>query len=165
VIAAAIIVLREVFEAALVIGIVLAATRGVARRGRFVAGGVALGVVGAIVVAAFADTIAVALEGMGQELFNATVLAVATVLLGWHNVWMKRHGADIARELNAVGRGVAAGTASLSMLLVVVGLAVLREGSEVVLFLYGVAVGGTGVASMLAGSVVIGASAERSRAA
>jgi high-affinity iron transporter len=153
-IAAAIIVLREVIEAALVVGIVLAATRGVAGRGSYVASGVALGLVGAVIVALFAERIAGALEGMGQEIFNAGVLLTATVMLGWHNVWMKRHGAEIAREMKAVGREVTTGTRSLAMLLGVVGLAVLREGSEVVLFLYGIAAGGTSSAGMLAGGLL-----------
>lgn len=153
-IAAAIIVLREVFEAALVVGIVLAATRGVPRRGAWVLGGVALGITGALVVAGFAEGIAAALEGVGQEIFNAGVLLAAAVMLGWHNVWMKTHGAEIARGMNAVGRNVASGTASLSVLLVVVGLAVLREGSEVVLFLYGVAASGTAGSQMLAGGLL-----------
>ena len=153
-IAAAIIVLREVVEAALIIGIVLAATQGVPRRGRFIVGGVVLGLLGALLMAAFASTIAGALEGMGQEIFNAAILLIATVMLGWHNVWMKRHGAAIARDMRAVGRDVTSGESSLAALLVVVGLAVLREGSEVVLFLYGIAAGGAGTAPMLAGGLL-----------
>ena len=153
-IAAAIIVLREVVEAALIIGIVLAATQGVPRRGRFIAGGVAMGLLGALILAAFAGTIAGALEGMGQEIFSAAILLTATAMLGWHNVWMKRHGAEIARDMKAVGRGVVSGESSLAALLVVVALAVLREGSEVVLFLYGIAAGGAGTAPMLAGGLL-----------
>ncbi len=153
-IAAAIIVLREVVEAALVIGIVLAATRGVAGRERYVGGGVVLGLLGAVMVAFFADAIAGALEGMGQEIFNATVLLTATAMLGWHNVWMKRHGAEIAREMKAVGADVGAGRRSLTVLLVVVALAVAREGSEVVLFLYGIAAGGTQAGAMLTGGLL-----------
>jgi FTR1 family protein len=154
VIAAALIVLREVFEAALIVGIVLAATRGVARRGLWIAGGIAAGVVGAIVVAGFAERIAAALEGVGQEIFNAGVLLAATAMLGWHNLWMKRHGADLAREMKAVGRDVSSGSASMSVLLLVVGLAVLREGSEVVLFLYGIAAGGADAAQLFVGSAL-----------
>lgn len=153
-IGAAIIVLREVVEAALIIGIVLAATQGVPRRGWFIAGGVTLGVLGALLVAAFAGTLAGALAGMGQEIFNAAILLTATVMLGWHNVWMKHHGAGIAREIKAAGRDVSSGESPLAVLLVVVGLAVLREGSEVVLFLYGIAAGGAGTAPMLAGGLL-----------
>jgi len=154
VIGAAIIVLREVVEAALIVGIVLAATNGVPRRGGFVAGGVVLGLAGAAIVAAFAGSIAGALDGVGQEIFNAGVLITATLMLGWHNVWMKRHGAEIARDMRAVGRDVSSGQRSLAILLVVVGLAVLREGSEVALFMYGIAAGGAGAAPMLAGGLL-----------
>jgi FTR1 family protein len=154
VIGAAIIMLREVFEAALVIGIVLAGTRGVARRGLWVAAGVAAGIVGAIIVAGFAEKIATALEGVGQELFNAGVLLVATAMLGWHNVWMKRHGRELALEMQTVGREVASGKSPLSVLFLVVGLAVLREGSEAVLFLYGIAAGGSGATALALGSLL-----------
>jgi high-affinity iron transporter len=154
VIAATIIVLREVIEAALIISIVLAATRGVPRRGRFVAGGVVLGLLGALLMAASAGAIAGAIAGMGQEIVNAAILLTATVMLGWHNVWMKSHGAAIARDMKEVGRAVTSGDRALALLLVVVGLAVLREGSEVALFLYGIAVGGAGTASLLTGGLL-----------
>ncbi len=49
-----IIVFREVIEAGLIVGIVLSATQGVARRTLWVAIGVGAGVAGACVVAAFA---------------------------------------------------------------------------------------------------------------
>lgn len=152
-IAAAIIVLREVFEAALIIGIVLAATRGVAHRSRWVVAGVALGLLGSIVVAAFAQQIASALEGAGQEVFNASVLLAATAMLGWHNFWMKSHGAVLSSDMQSLGGKVSSGATPRSILLLVVGLAVLREGAEVVLFLYGVAAGGAAAAQMLVGSM------------
>ena len=59
--ATAIIVFREVLEASLVIGIVLAASQGVPRRGVWVSSGIAAGVLGAAIVAACAGAIAVRL--------------------------------------------------------------------------------------------------------
>jgi high-affinity iron transporter len=99
---------------------------------------------------------------MGQELFNAAILCVAVVMLTWHNVWMARHGSELAGELRAAGQAVVEGSKSLLALAVVVGVAVLREGSEVVLFLYGVVAGGDsgwdvglgGVAGLLLGAMV-----------
>jgi len=135
----AIIVFREVLEAALIVGIVLAASEGLARRGWWIGSGIAAGLGGALVVALFAGAIAAAVSGMGQELFNASILIIAVIMLGWHNVWMGRHGRELAKEMNAVGRDVVAGNRPMYMLVAVVGLAVLREGSEVVLFLYGIA--------------------------
>ncbi|MGH8755277.1 MAG: FTR1 family protein, partial [Burkholderiales bacterium] len=139
-IAALIIVFREVIEAGLVVGIVLAATRGVPSRGLWIGYGISGGVAGACVVAAFAGAIANAFAGSGQELFNAVILLVAVVMLAWHNVWMARHGRAIAAAVKAVGKAVAAGSRTMAALAIVVGIAVLREGSEVVLFIYGIAV-------------------------
>lgn len=151
----AIIVFREVLEAALVVGIVVAATKGVAGRGLWVVLGLLSGTLGAGAVAGFAETISEAASGMGQELFDAAVLFAAVVMLGWHNVWMGRHGREIALRMGDVGRAVEAGRRPLYALTVVIGIALLREGSEVVLFLYGIAAADPGQSgSMLAGAIV-----------
>jgi high-affinity iron transporter len=151
---ALIIVFREVLEAGLIVGIVMAATRGVIGRGRWIAFGVIGGVLGAAVVAAFAGVIADAFEGSGQELFNACVLGVAVVMLMWHNAWMARHGREMAGELRKVGSAISAGERPLAALGIVVGLAVLREGSEVVLFLYGIMAAGTSGTALFTGGVL-----------
>ena len=151
---ALIIVFREVIEAGLIVGIVMAATRGVAGRGRWISFGVIAGVLGAAVVALFAGAISQAFEGAGQELFNASVLGIAVVMLMWHNAWMARHGREIAMEMRQVGTAVSEGAKPLTALAIVVGLAVLREGSEVVLFLYGIAASGTSGMSLLAGGLL-----------
>ena len=135
---ALIIVFREVIEAGLIVGIVMAATRGVPDRSRWIMIGIGAGVLGAAIVAMFAGAISEAFQGAGQELFNASVLGVAVIMLMWHNAWMARHGREIADEMRRVGTAVSEGAKPLTALAIVVGLAVLREGSEVVLFLYGI---------------------------
>lgn len=137
--AALVIVFREVLEAGLIIGVVLAASKGVAGRNRAVALGVLAGVAGAIVVAMFAAKISAAFDGRGQELFTAAVLAFAVVMLTWHVVWMAQHAREMTAHLRQVGHAVAAGTQSVAALGIVTAMAVLREGSEVVLFLAGIA--------------------------
>ncbi len=153
--ASLIIVFREVFEAGLIVGIVLAATRGVPRRGVFIAAGVGAGLVGAALLAGFAGALSDSLAGRGQEVFNAVVLAVAVVMLGCHNLWMAGHGRELAGEMRALGHAVAGGDKSLIAMAVVVAIAVLREGAEVVLFLYGVAAASNeGWAALLLGGVL-----------
>jgi len=150
-----IIVFREVLEAGLVLGIVMAASRGVLRRGLWIMGGCAAGVLGAVLVAGFASEIASAVEGVGQELFNASILFAAVCMLGWHNIWMSRHGRELAADATKIGREVLAGTRPLYALAVVCGIAVLREGSEIVLFLYGIALaGGSSAMSMVIGGAL-----------
>ncbi|MGZ5844985.1 MAG: FTR1 family iron permease, partial [Xanthobacteraceae bacterium] len=151
---ALIIVFREVLEAGLIIGIVLAATRGAPGRGTWIAAGVLAGVAGAAIMALFAEAIADAFEGAGQELLNAAVLGAAVVMLMWHNAWMARHGRELAAEMTAVGAAVTTGERPMTALAVVVGLAVLREGSEVVLFLYGVVATGTSASALFIGGVL-----------
>ncbi len=149
------IVFREVIEVGLVVGIVLAATRGVPGRGRWLAGGVAGGVIGACLVALFAGEIGGLFAGTGQEFFNAGILLVAVAMLTWHNAWMAVHGREIAQRMRNVGEAVMQGGQSLAALAIVVGVAVLREGVEVVLFLYGIAAGGgSSVAGMLSGGAL-----------
>jgi high-affinity iron transporter len=155
------IVFREVIEAGLIVGIVLAATRGVPGRGLWVSAGVAGGVLGACILAVFAGGLSSLFHGSGQELFNAAILILAVCMLTWHNVWMASHGREMSRELKAVGADVVKGSRSLLAMAVVVGVAVLREGSEIVLFLYGIAAqGGATTLGMLTGGflgVVAGA--------
>jgi high-affinity iron transporter len=140
VIGALIIVLREVVEAGLIVGIVLAVTKTMPGRLPFIWGGLAAGLFGAGLVAVFAGVLSNAFEGVGQELFNASILAIAVIMLTWHNVWMARHGRELSAELRRVGSEVSNGSRSLMALAVVIAVAVLREGSEVVLFLYGVVI-------------------------
>ena len=152
--AALLIVFREVVEAGIVIGIVLAATRSIRGSRQWTAAGVAAGMLGSCLVALFAGAIASAFEGFGQELFNAAILSIAVVMLIWHNLWMARHGRELAQDLRATGEAIARGSKSLIALAVVVGIAVLREGAEVVLFLYGIAItdGGSGASLLLGGA-------------
>lgn len=152
-------VFREVLEAALIVSIVAAATRGVPGRGRWIGAGLAAGVMGAVLVAGFASVIAEAMSGMGQEWFNAGVLLAAVAMIGWHVVWMAKHGRELAGHMKSVGAEVTTGSRPLTALLLVVALAVLREGSEVVLFGYGLLAGGSSMTSLLAGAaagVVLG---------
>ncbi len=154
--AALLIVFREVFEAGLVVGIVMAVTSGVSGRTAWIAGGVAAGVFGACLVALFTGGLSELFGGSGQEIFNAAILGFAVIMLTWHNVWMSRHGRELVAELRAAGEAVVAGSKSLAALAVVVAIAVLREGSEVVLFLYGVAAAQGGASWSMVGGGVLG---------
>ena len=95
-----------------------------------------------------------AVAGMGQELFNAAILLAAVAMLGWHNIWMTRHGREMALAANRLGSEVREGARPLWALALVVGLAVLREGSEVVLFLYGIAATAEGAGGMALGGAL-----------
>jgi high-affinity iron transporter len=150
-----IIVFRETLEAALIIGIIAAATRGVPGRSRWVSAGVAAGLVGSAFVAAATGTIAEMASGLGQELFNAGVLGIAVLMLAWHNIWMSSHSKELAVNAGNTGRAISDGKRECSVLFAIIALAVLREGSETVLFLYGIAAaGGQSAYAMLVGGLL-----------
>jgi len=152
---ALIIVFREVIEAGLIVGIVMAVTQGVHGSRLVIVAGVGAGVVGASLVAAFAGAIGNALAGIGQEIFNASILMIAVVMLIWHNVWMASHGRQLAADVKQVGEAVRTGRRSIVALGVVCAVAVMREGSEIALFMYGlVAAGGSTAAELIAGSIL-----------
>jgi high-affinity iron transporter len=137
--AASVIVFREALEAALLIGIIAAATRGLIGRGRWIVTGIAAGLMLSLLVAGLTDVIAQWGDGAGQEWFNAGVLSVAVLMLAWHNIWMASHGREMAAQAKQVAHSVVSGSAELSAIALVISLAVLREGSETALFMYGLA--------------------------
>jgi high-affinity iron transporter len=136
---AAVIVFRETLEAALIIGILAAATQQVPGRNRWLGIGLLAGLAGAIAVASATEVIAEMASGVGQELFNAAILGVAVFMLAWHNIWMSTHGRELASNARNTGRDISEGTRERSVLFTIIALAVLREGSETALFLYGIA--------------------------
>jgi high-affinity iron transporter len=151
----AVIVFREVLEAALIVGILAAATRSVPNRNRWLLAGFVAGLAGSALVAASTEAISTMASGVGQELLNAVILGIAVLMLAWHNIWMASHGKALAISAKTMGNAIQEGRQEHSVLLVVVGLAVLREGSETVLFLYGIsASGGSGASQMLLGGVI-----------
>jgi high-affinity iron transporter len=153
--AALIIVFREVLEAGLIIGVVLAASRGVHGRNGAVSLGVLAGILGSIIVAIFAARISDAFDGRGQEIFVAAILLFAVVMLAWHVAWMAQHAREMTQELRQLGSDVTAGRQSLFALGAAVAVAVMREGSEVVLFMTGIILQGKDTAiELLIGSGV-----------
>ncbi len=133
--AALVILFREVLEAGLIVGVILAAARGVPGCARAVGVGVLVGIAGSIVVAFFAAQISSAFDGRGLELFTAAVLLLAVVMLTWHVVWMADHARELTAHLRALSRSVEGGAQSVVVLGIATATAVMREGSEAVLFM------------------------------
>ncbi len=149
-----IVIFRETLEIAMILGIVLAATRGLEKRMPWIWGGLLAGIAGSGLVALFAETISNSMEGMGQELFNAMILFTAAGFIGWTVIWMKKHARHMVTHIREVGQGVIEGRLPLYSLTLIIGLAMLREGSEIVLFVYGMLLSDQTIASIIAGSIV-----------
>ena len=140
-IAALVIVFREMLEMALVVGLLLAATSGMAGARRWIAAGVGAGLMGALFFGLFMEQMEAAFEGNGEFIFNAVVLLLASLLLAWTVFWMGRHGHEISGHIQQTGAAVREGGLPCTALAIIALSAVMREGSEAVFFLYGAAMG------------------------
>ncbi|CCJ50488.1 FTR1 family iron permease [Bordetella parapertussis] len=153
------IVWRESVEALLVVGILYAWLRATpaGRRGMpYLWGGVAAGLALALLLALVLLGVSSWLSDEGQEWFQAGMSLVACALVVQMVIWMKRHGRTLKRELEGGAR------ASIKRdnwwgLLVLVMIAVAREGSETVVFLYGTVAAAAGQAGDAALLVLAGA--------
>jgi high-affinity iron transporter len=154
--ATALIVFRESLEAALFVGIVAAATRGLVGRGSWLAGGVVAGVIGALALAAGADKIGALADGIGQDLVNVGILTAALAMLAWHCIWVSTHGKEMSQEARQLGTSVRAGRSTPRALMVAVALAVLREGAETVLFVAGLTTGNASSGLEMVSAVLLG---------
>ena len=136
---AAIIFFREILEVAVILTVIMAAARGVKGRNFWVSVGLLGGITGSLIVAYFTDAIADMAEGMGQEIFNAIILYVAVGMISWTVIWMSVHARKVVANLKEVAGKVQEGELPLTALAVVIALCVWREGSEIALFMYGIA--------------------------
>ena len=133
----ALIVFRETLEAALFIGIVAVACRGLAGRARWLSAGVVAGLLGSVLLAAAMGEVSAWADGLGQEMVNAGILSCALAMLSYHSIWVSTHGREMAQEARKLGQGALQGHNTLWALTVAVALSVLREGAETVLFVSG----------------------------
>jgi len=160
---AGLLMLREGFEASLVVGIVLAFLNRTGRRDAF--GPVWIGTVCALVISVCAGgllfAIGAELDGRSEKIFEGTAMLIAAALLTWMIFWMRRQARSIRRQLESqVELALASGSALALALVAFVG--VLREGVETALFLFGTVKGTNTLVSTasgaagLAGAVLLG---------
>jgi high-affinity iron transporter len=145
------IIWRESAEAMLVVGILYAWLKrqpDAAVGMRYLWGGVAAGIGLAIVLAAVMLGIATSLSGEGLEYFQLVMMFLAAGLIVQMVFWMRKHGRTFKRDLEQ-GMQQNAARANWWGMLVVVALAVGRESSEAVVFLYGLGAEQTGIAQFL----------------
>jgi len=134
-----VIVFREMLEMALVVGVLMAATRGMTGSRHWIGLGVLGGLVGAGLFALFMEQVESSFSGDGEFLFNAAILLIASVLIAWTVFWMSRHGREMSHRMNRVGVAVKDGDSPFTALAIVSFAAVMREGGEAVFFLFGAA--------------------------
>ncbi|ECH1125801.1 iron permease [Salmonella enterica subsp. diarizonae] len=153
-IAVILIVFREVLEAGLIISVILAACKGY-KISHLVIAGITSGVIFSGLLALFTNSIENALSGTGQEVFNSALLLTATLMLSWQIVWMSTKGKEMADTRRNEVRNILSEGNKNYAIAVVVAIAVMREGSEVVLFMYSIIIStGTSITAMFTGGII-----------
>lgn len=141
------VVWRESVEALLVVGILHAWLKNGdadARRGLpYLWAGVGVGLLAAIALGAALVGFSEVLSGDAADYFQTGMVLIACVLIVQMVLWMKRHGRTLKRDMErslqqSTREGNGMGVAIL------VALAIAREGSETVIFLYGLGFGQSG---------------------
>lgn len=141
---AVIIILREVLEAALVLSLLVSTTRLMGLPYRGIIAGFLLGMAGAVSATLFVDLISESFDGVGQEVFNAVLLGAIVLLLVVYSA--------------ALDRRVATGNGPVNLLLLAsclaVALAITREGTEIIIFVYGFAADPAEMLPVLVGGAI-----------
>ena len=141
------IVWRESVEALLVVGILYAWLKNGdddARRGLpFLWAGVGVGLLMAVGLGAALVGFTEVLSGDAQDYFQTAMVLIACVLIVQMVLWMRRHGRTLKRDME---QSLQQSTRDSNWwgVAVLVALAIAREGSETVIFLYGLGFGQSG---------------------
>jgi high-affinity iron transporter len=156
---AGVVVLREGFEASLVVGIVLAFLDRTGRRDGFAA--VWAGVAAALILSLAVGTALFAagkeLEGRSEAIFEGVVMLTAAALLTWMIFWMRSRARTLRSEIEGKTQAAVEAGSTIGLALVVfVGVA--REGVETALFLFSSVEGSSPLVSLV-GAVIGGAAA------
>lgn len=149
-----IVVFREILEISLILGILTSVTRNISGRTKWILSGLGLGLIGSFSLAFFTDKISESLNGVGQEIFNGTVLLTAAIMISWTVIWMQKHARSLSGQLKDLGNSIKIGKKPLYSLLIVSFLSVLREGAEVVLFTYSSYISGVALDKIILGLLI-----------
>jgi high-affinity iron transporter len=160
---AGIVMLREGFEASLIVGIVLAFLNRTGRRQAFAAvwAGTIAALALSVTTAGLLFAVGAELEGRAEAVFEGSAMLFAASLLTWMIFWMRRQARTIKRELEQQVEHALAKQSAVALALVAF-VGVLREGVETALFLFGTVEGSnkflasTSATIGLAGAVMLG---------
>ncbi len=153
-IASAIIVFREVFEISIILSIIMAATNNIPNRKFFILAGILGGVIGSLVIAYTMSNFGELFNQLGQEMINIISLFLAVLLISWTVIWMSTNAKLFNQKLQKASREADFGLKPLYIISIIIASAILREGSEIILFLMGIYVSGGELHNLIKGSVL-----------
>src|SRR5215216_2839794 len=150
-----VVVLREGFEAALIVGLIMAFLNKTGQREgneRPVWLGVAAALASSVVIGAILFAAVGELEGSAEALYEGTAMLLAAAVVTWMVFWMRKQARTIGGHLRSqVGSAVVAGGGLALASVAFIGVA--REGLETALFLFA-SVSDDGIAATIVGGAL-----------
>lgn len=134
----AIVVFRECLEIAFLLGVIMAVTKHIEKSRYYILMGALIGVVLASLFIFFTKSISSMLGGFGDELFDSCIILFTAGVISWTAIWMQGYTKKIKKDLGDLSDKITSGSASHLMLIVVVAMTILREGTEIILFVYSI---------------------------
>lgn len=133
-----IIIFRECLEISLLFGVIMAITRNIANSRVYIIAGTLIGIFLASVFAFLTRTISTYFSGGGDEIFDASVIMLTVLMLGWTVVWMQNYDKKVKRNFNDISNKINAGSTRKLMLIILTAVTILREGTEIILSVYSI---------------------------
>src|SRR3954466_11737030 len=149
-----VIVLREGFEAALLVGLILGVLSKTGNREhmRAVWLGVAAAIVSSVIVGAILFAAVGELDGTAEKLYEGTGMLLAACVVTWMVFWMRKQARTLGGHLrDQVSTALVAGGGAALTMVAFIGVA--REGLESALFLFA-SVGDDGVVATVIGGAL-----------
>lgn len=134
----AIVVFRECLEISLLLGVIMAVTKPIHNSKVYITLGAMMGIVGAAIFAIFIRSISDSFGGLGDEMVNASIILITALLISWTVVWMQGYTQKVRKDLSTLSDKIETGSASKFMLVAMVAMTILREGAEIILFVYSI---------------------------
>ncbi len=124
-----IIILREVLEAALLVSVLLSLSQRMSIGRKWILPAINLGLLAAVFLAYYFDIVSDWFDGVGQEVSNASLLLINILLLAGICAWLSRHlkqRPSQKKQFHLI----------LAFLMAVVGISIMLEGAEILVYAY-----------------------------
>ncbi len=132
----AFIVFRECLEISLLLGIIIAITKPIKESIKYIIIGCMLGLVLASLFAFFTKSLTIVLGGLGDELFKSGIMLLTALVISWTVIWMQGYSKKLKKNITELSDRITSGAVSKFMLISVVSTVLLREGAEMLLYIY-----------------------------
>ncbi len=149
-----IITFRESLEITLIIGAVLAATNGIAGRGKYISIGVLAGIIGSVAIAYFLNQASESATKYNEYFIESLVLGTACALIIWTVLWMQSHAKKLTSDIRGTASQIRAGDKTFLSLTLIIALAILREGAEIILLSASLIQDGETLSNVIIGGVI-----------